>query len=173
MDEDVKNVSNFHSILTDNCNTVSGKPKHSIGVSAPNKGNSSSLENKHGIAKYGACVILIANMKHFYIRTSTAVAMAHGNTEIYCQISSGVLQGDMQAPFLFNTQLDYVPSKTLPSSIDGFTVTTPSNSHHHAISIDPSVYADNIAITCDTTDQAKNVLRHLKGIHERLVSGLT
>ena len=51
LQEDVLNVLNSHSILSDNDNTVPDKWKHGIIVSIPKKGNSSSLENQHGIAK--------------------------------------------------------------------------------------------------------------------------
>ena len=50
-EEDVLNVLNSHSILGNNDNTVPDKWKHSIIVSIPKKCNSSSLENKGGIAK--------------------------------------------------------------------------------------------------------------------------
>ena len=49
--EDVLNVLNSHSILSDNDDIVPDKWKHSIIVSIPKKGNSSSPENQRGIAK--------------------------------------------------------------------------------------------------------------------------
>ena len=49
--EDVLNILNSHSILSNNDNIVPDKWKHSIIVSIPKKGNSSSLENQRGIAK--------------------------------------------------------------------------------------------------------------------------
>ena len=51
LEESLLNVLNSHSILSNNYNTVPDKWKHSIIVSIPKKGNSSSLENQHGIAK--------------------------------------------------------------------------------------------------------------------------
>ena len=51
LEEDVLNVLNSHSILSNNDNTVPDKWKHSIIISIPKKGNSSSLENQRGIAK--------------------------------------------------------------------------------------------------------------------------
>ena len=51
LEEDVLNVLNSHSILSNNDNTVRDKWKHSIIVSIPKKGNSSSLENQRRIAK--------------------------------------------------------------------------------------------------------------------------
>ena len=51
LEDDVLNVLNSHSILSDNDNIVPDIWKHSIIVSIPKKGNSSSLENQRGIAK--------------------------------------------------------------------------------------------------------------------------
>ena len=51
LEEDVLNVLNSHPILTNIYNTVHNKWKHSIIVSIPKKGNSSSHENQRGIAK--------------------------------------------------------------------------------------------------------------------------
>ena len=236
--EDVVNVLNSHSILSNNDNTVPDKWKHSIIVSIPMKGNSSSLENQRGIAKscafakltnkillahirdiiepqllgvqggfcagwstveqtmalryildmcrvskrmttiifidfnkvfysidrraisivlskYGVLELLIANVMQFYIGTSAVVATAHGNTDKF-STTSGVLQGDTLAPFLFITLLDYVLCETLLDNIDGFTITPRRSSRYPAVRIGALMYADDIAIACDTIDQAKN-----------------
>ena len=58
LEEDVLNVLNSHSTLSNNDNTVPDKWKHSIIVSIPKKGNSSSLEDQRGIAKSCAFVKL-------------------------------------------------------------------------------------------------------------------
>ena len=58
LEEDALNVLIFHSILRDNDDTVSDKWKHSIIVSIPKNGNSSSHENQRGIAKCYAVAIL-------------------------------------------------------------------------------------------------------------------
>ena len=68
----------------------------------------------------------------FYIGTSAAVAMAHGNSE-NCSTTSGVLQGDTLAPFLFITLLDYVIRKTLLGNIDGFTITPRRSSRYPTV----------------------------------------
>ena len=244
LEEDVLNVLNSHSILSNNDNTVPVKWKHSIIVFIQKKGNSSSLENQRGIAKscaiakltnklllarirdiiepqllgvqsgflagrstveqtmalryildmcrvskrmttiiffnfskafdsidrraisivlsrYGVSELLIANVMQFYIGTSAVVATAHGNTEIF-SAASGVLQGDSLAPFLFITLLDYVLRATLFDNIDGFTITPRRSSCYPAVRIGALVYADDIAITCDTIEQAQNVFRRLK-----------
>ena len=108
------------------------------------------------LSKYGVSELLIANVMQFYIGTSAVVATAHGNTE-KLSTTSGVFQGDTQAPFLFITLLDYILRETLLNNIDGLTITPHRSSHYSTVRIGALVNADNIAITCDTIDQAKNV----------------
>ena len=105
------------------------------------------------LSKYGVSELLIANVMQFYIGTSAVVATAHGNIEIFS--TSGVLQGDSLAPFLFITLLDYVLRETLLDNIDGFTITPRRSSRYPAVRIGALVYAD-IASTCDTIEQAQN-----------------
>ena len=45
----------------------------------------------------------------------------------------------------------------LLNNIDGFTITPRRSSRYPAVRIGAIVYADDIAITCDTIDQAENV----------------
>ena len=92
----------------------------------------------------------------FYIGTSAVVATTSGNTENF-STTSGVLQADTLAPFLFITLLDYVLRETLVDNIDGFTIIPCRSSCYPAVRIGAIVYADDIAITCDTIYQAKNV----------------
>ena len=114
------------------------------------------------LSTYGASEPLIANVMQFYIGTSAVVATAPGNTENY-STTSGVLQGDSLAPFLFITLLDYVLRETLLDNIDGFTITPGRSSRYPAVRIGALVYADYIAITCcDTIEQAQNVFRRLE-----------
>ena len=90
--------------------------------------------------------------------TSAVVATAHGNTEIF-STTSGVLQGDSLAPFLFITLLDYVLCETLLDNIDGLTIIPRRSSRYPAVRIGALVYADDIAITCDTIDPAEKAYR--------------
>ena len=108
------------------------------------------------LSKYGVSELLIANVMQFYIGTSAVVATAHRNTEIF-STTSGVLQGESLTPFLFITLLDYIFCETLLDNIDGFTITPRRCSHYPAVRIGALVYADDIAITCDTIEQAQNV----------------
>ena len=54
LEDDVLNLLTSHSILSDNDNTIPDKWKHSIIISIPKKGYTTSLENQRGIAK--SCV---------------------------------------------------------------------------------------------------------------------
>ena len=108
------------------------------------------------LSKYGVSELLIINVMQFYIGTSAVVATAHRNTENF-STTTGVLQGDTLAPFLFITQLDYVLRETLLNNIDGYTITNRRRSRYPTVRIGALVYADNIAITCDTIVQIKNV----------------
>ena len=115
------------------------------------------------LSMYGVSEFLIANVLQFYIGTSAVVATAHGNME-KISTTSGILQGDTHkvAPFFFITLLDYVLLESFLNNIDGFTITPRRSSHYHAVRIGALVYADDIAITCDTIDQAENVFGCLK-----------
>ena len=97
----------------------------------------------------------------FSIGISAVVATAHGRDENF-STTSGVFQGDTLAPFLFITLLDYVLREILLDNIDGFTITPRRNSRYPAVRIGALVYADDIAINCDTIDQAENVFRRLE-----------
>ena len=79
--------------------------------------------------------------------------MTHRNTE-KCSTTSGVLQRDTLAPFLFNTIIDYILCEMLLNNIDGFTITFRRSSRYPAVRIGAIMSADDIAITCDTIDQA-------------------
>ena len=89
------------------------------------------------------------------------VATENGSTEIL-STTSGVLQGDTLAPFLFIILLDYVLRETLLNNINGFTITPRRSSRYPAFQIGALVCADDIAITCDANDQAEDVFRLLE-----------
>ena len=58
--------------------------------------------------------------------------------------------------------LDYVLRETLLDNIDDFTITPRRSSRYPVVRIGALVYADDIAITCDTIEQAQNVFRRLE-----------
>ena len=102
-------------------------------------------------SKYGVSELLIANVMQLCIGTSAVEATAHGSTG-KSSTTSNVLQGDTLAPFFFITLLEYVLRETLSNNIDGFTITHRRSSRYPVVRIGVLIYADDIAITCDTID---------------------
>ena len=86
------------------------------------------------------------------------MATVHRNSEKN-STTSGVLQGDTLAHSLFITLHDYVPHETFFDNIDGLTIIPRRISRYPVDHIGALVYADDIAITCDTIDQAENAFR--------------
>ena len=77
----------------------------------------------------------------------------------YFDLVAGVLQGDMLAPYLFITCLDYV----LRTAIDkirenGFELTKKRSRRYPAKTITDTDYADDIAILANTPNQAETLL---------------
>ena len=108
------------------------------------------------LSKYDVSELLIANVMQFYIGNSAVVATAHGNTENFQQ-HLVFFKVDTLARFLFITLLDYILCEMLLDNIDGFTITPRRSSRYPAVQIGALVYTDDIAITCDTIEQAQNV----------------
>ena len=166
MDGQVSGLGTVHPLLTLSFVSTWILPLHVVSSTLKRKSSSSVMdglqrrkkEKKISIvlSKYGVSELLIANVKQFYIGTSAVVATAHKDTQDF-STASGVLHGDSLAPFLFITLLDYILCETLLDNIDGFTITPRRSSRHPAVRIGALVYADDIAITCDTIEQAQNV----------------
>ena len=100
--------------------------------------------------------------------TKVKVHSPDGDTE-YFDIVVGVLQGDMLAPYLFITCLDYV----LRTSIDkirenGFELTKQRSKRYPAKTITDADYADDIALLANTPNQAETLLHRL----ERAAAGI-
>ena len=96
------------------------------------------------------------NCDTFSNEEKVAAVVPVTSVEVTCSEArtSGVLQGDSLTPFLFITLLDYVLRETLLDNIDGFTITPRRSSRYPAVRTGALVYADDIAITCDTIEQA-------------------
>ena len=82
------------------------------------------------------------------------VRSPYGDTP-YFEITTGVLQGDMLAPFLFIIYLDYVLRKSLDDNKHlGLTIKKRMSSRHPEIYITDTDYADDLAITADNVEDA-------------------
>ena len=117
----------------------------------------------YGLPEETVAAITILNRN-----TKVKVRSSDGDTEFFDMVA-GVLQGDMQAPYLFIICLDYV----LRTSIDnirenGFVMTKKRNRRYPAKTITDSDYADDIALLANTPNQAETLLHSL----ERAAAGI-
>ena len=111
---------------------------------------------------YGLPKETVAAITNLYRNTKVKVRSPDGDTE-YFDIVAGVLQGDMQALYLFIICLDYV----FRTSIDkikenGFELTKKKSRRYSAKTITDADYADDIAILANTPDQAETLLHSLE-----------
>ena len=84
--------------------------------------------------------------------------MVNGNLSDTFVVSTGVLQGDVLAPFLFVILVDYLLAKAT-SDIDSGIVTHPRRSRcYPAIVLNDLDVADDIALLESTTSQAQTQL---------------
>ena len=93
-----------------------------------------------------------------YKNTYSMVRSPDGDTPFF-KITTGVLQGDTLAPFLFIICLDYVLKMSLDNNKElGFTLTERKSRRYPAENITDTDYADDIAVTSNTLKDANNLL---------------
>ena len=81
-----------------------------------------------------------------------------GETEEF-DILAGVLQGDTLAPYLFTIVLDYVMREaTSKAENPGFTLKKQRSKRHPPIKVSDLDFADDIALTLNTLEEAQNQL---------------
>ena len=85
-----------------------------------------------------------------------------GDTSVF-KITTGALQGDTLAPFLFTVCLDYVLKNSLDiNSNIGFTLSQMKSRLSPEICITDINYADDIAITTDSVNAAMTLLHNIE-----------
>ena len=97
-----------------------------------------------------------------YRNTRSMVRSPDGDTAFF-EITTGVLQGDTLAPFLFILCLDYI----LKTSVDinaelGFTLTERRSRRYPATHITDIDYADDIAITTNDMKSVNTLLHQIE-----------
>ena len=108
---------------------------------------------KYGIPEETVCVIMI-----LYKNTRSMVRSPDGDTP-YFEITTGVLQGDTLAPFLFIICLDYILKTSLDNNRElGFTLTDRKSRRYPVEQITDTDYADDIAVTSNTLKDANILL---------------
>ena len=95
-----------------------------------------------------------------YDNTSASVLTADGETGVF-NTSSGVLQGDTLAPFLFILLLDWVLRVAIPDDSNGFLITRKIGKRHPEQRISVLGYADDLALVSSSPAGAQAMLNSL------------
>ena len=103
---------------------------------------------------------LIAAVMALYHDTRAAVITPDGLSN-YFRTTSGVLQGDTLAPFLFVLVLDWVLRTDLPSNEDGFLLCRRTSSRHPEKRLALLAYADDLALLASSAEGAQRLLDNL------------
>ena len=97
-----------------------------------------------------------------YTNTSSMVRSPDGDTHLF-EITSGVLQGDTLAPYLFIICLDYALRRSLDANKDlGFTLQYARNRRYPDIKVTDADYADDLAILSKYLSEATIQLHQLE-----------
>ena len=90
-----------------------------------------------------------------YTNTKAKVISPDGETEMF-DITTGVLQGDTLAPFLFIIVLHYAMRKAMAGKEEelGFTITPRRSRRHPKVVLADLDFADDIALLSDEIAQA-------------------
>ena len=114
------------------------------------------------LAAYGVPEVIVSAINVLYINTEAQVLSPDGDTDFF-EILAGVLQGDTLAPFLFITALDYaLRIATRDEKNVAFTLTEARSRRHQAITISDTDFADDLALTSNTLEQAQLLLLRLE-----------
>ena len=113
---------------------------------------------KEILLKYGITEETVSAIMMLYKNTRSMVRSPDGDTP-YFEITTGVLQGDTLAPFLFLICLDYILKTSLDNNRElGFTLTERKSRRYPAEQITDTDYADDIAVTSNTLKDANTLL---------------
>ena len=93
------------------------------------------------LALYGVPPLLISGFMALYQGTTAQVRLSNGTTSASFPTTTGVLQGDTLAPFLFVTVMDFVLREVFQDSTNALQITSNSPTRIGALA-----YADDIAL---------------------------
>ena len=118
------------------------------------------------LEQHGVPPLLIQAVTDLYTDSTAFVLTSDGPTRKF-STSSGVLQGDTLAPFLFVMTMDYVLRRALRDE-DGYLVIRRRSPRHPAIHLTCLAYADDIALTCCSPDAAQRAICRIANEGERV-----
>jgi exonuclease III len=109
---------------------------------------------------YNVPEVLINGIFALYKDTKAAVITPDGLSDMF-ETSSGVLQGDTLAPFLFVLLLDWVLRTAIPTDDDGFVLNRRTSRRHPEKRLSILGYADDLALLASTESGAQRMLDSL------------
>jgi len=104
---------------------------------------------------------LVTAIMALYADTQAVVLTPDGPTDPFAT-TSGVLQGDTLAPFLFVVCLDWVLRLAFPSDSDGFLVRRRNSSRHPEKRLSVLAYADDLVLLSSSAAGAQRLLTKLE-----------
>ena len=112
--------------------------------------------------------IMIIYYYIYYKNTRSMVRSPDGDTPLF-KITTGVLQGDTIAPFLFIICLDYVLSNSLKDIENLGLIITERKSRRYPATRETDIeYADDIAITTNSIEEANTILHQIEEISKEI-----
>ena len=103
---------------------------------------------------------LVSAVMAMYQDTRAAVVTPDGLSDLF-STTSGVLQGDTLAPFLFVLLLDWVLRTALPTNEDGFVLCRRTSRRHPEKRLCVLGYADDLALLASTAEGAQRLVDRL------------
>jgi exonuclease III len=112
------------------------------------------------LLNYNMPPLLVNAVMALYSNTKAMVLTPDGPTDPF-PTTSGVLQGDTLAPFLFVVVLDWVLRTAIPSDTDGFLLRRRTSSRHPEKRLSVLAYADDLVLLSSTPEGAQRMLTNL------------
>ena len=113
------------------------------------------------LTAYGITPKVVAALKSLYHETQAFVRTSDGNTYFF-EITTGVLQGDTAASYLFIIVLDYALRIAFHNPRLWFEVQPRKSSRHPAIHVTDLDFADDLAIVTEDVQHGQEILRALE-----------
>ena len=113
------------------------------------------------LTAYGITPKVVAALKSPYHETQAFVRTSDENTDFF-EITTGVLQGDTAAPYLFTIVLEYALRIAFHNPRLGFEVQPRKSSRHPAIHVTDLDFADDLAIVTEDVQHGQELLRALE-----------
>jgi len=110
---------------------------------------------------YGIPPTIVKLIENLYDGTIAKIITEDGFTEAFL-ILAGVMQGDTLAPYLFIIVIDYVMTVCLKDKDWGFTLKPRRSRRYPAEKFTDADFADDLALTTDTVNQAQDFLLALE-----------